>query len=138
VNRVKSWLALKDTPKSERKVAFILHNNPCASVEATVGNAAHLDALESVARILKGMKVEGYSIAPPEDGKALIEIIMTRKAISEFRWTTVDEIVSKGGALAMITKEDYEIWFATLTPEVKGKMCEVWGKSAWCSNGLRW
>ena len=127
VDRVKSWIALKDKPKSKRKVAFILHNNACASVEATVGSAAHLDSLESVARILKKMKEEGYSVEPPEDGKALIETIMDRKAISEFRWTTVDEIISKGGALAMLSKEEYGKWFETLAQEVKEKTCEVWG-----------
>jgi cobaltochelatase CobN len=127
VSRVKRWILLKDTHKSERKVAFILHNNPCASVEATVGSAAHLDALESVARILKRMKAEGYSIEPPEDGKALIENIMSRKAVSEFRWTTVDEIVRKGGALAMISKEEYVHWFDTQEQKVRETMCETWG-----------
>ena len=127
VHRVKKWIALKDKPKSERRVAFILHNSPCASVEATVGSAAHLDALESVARILRRMKEEGYSTEPPEDGKALIDDIMSRKAISEFRWTTVDEIVSKGGALALLTKEEYEKWFATLSPAVREKTCSAWG-----------
>lgn len=127
VHRVKKWIALKDKPKSERRVAFILHNSPCASVEATVGSAAHLDALESVARILRRMKEEGYSTEPPEDGKALIDDIMSRKAISEFRWTTVDEIVSKGGALALITKEEYEKWFAKLSPAVREKTCSAWG-----------
>ena len=127
VSRVKKWIALKDKPKSERRVAFILHNSPCASVEATVGSAAHLDALESVARILRRMKEEGYSTEPPEDGKALIDDIMSRKAISEFRWTTVDEIVSKGGALALLTREEYEKWFATLSPAVRKKTCSAWG-----------
>jgi len=127
VHRVKKWIALKDKPKSERRVAFILHNNPCAGVEATVGSGAHLDTLESVARILRRMKEEGYSTEPPEDGKALIDDIMSRKAISEFRWTTVDEIVSKGGALALITKEEYEKWFAKLSPAVREKTCSAWG-----------
>ena len=127
VSRVKKWIALKDKPKSERRVAFILHNNPCAGVEATVGGGAHLDTLESVARILRRMKEEGYSTEPPEDGKALIDDIMSRKAISEFRWTTVDEIVSKGGALALITREEYEKWFATLSPSVREKTCSAWG-----------
>jgi cobaltochelatase CobN len=127
VNRVKRWIELKDKPKSERRVAFILHNNPCASVEATVGSGAHLDTLESVARILKKMRDDGYSVTSPEDGKELIEEIMNRKAISEFRWTTVDEIVSKGGALALIRKEEYEKWFDTLAPKVKGRLCEAWG-----------
>ncbi|MDI6810776.1 MAG: cobaltochelatase subunit CobN [archaeon] len=127
VNRVKKWIELKDKPKSERRVAFILHNNPCASVEATVGSGSHLDTLESVARILEKMKKAGYSVAPPENGKELIEKIMNRKAISEFRWTTVDEIVSKGGALALISKEDYEKWFDTLDQRVKERTCEAWG-----------
>jgi len=96
---------LKDKSKSERRVAFILHNNPCASVEATVGAGAHLDTLESVSRILNAMKEAGYSVDPPGSGKELIENIMDHKAISEFRWTTIDEIVDKGGALAMVTKD---------------------------------
>ncbi|HID19340.1 MAG TPA: cobaltochelatase subunit CobN [Methanophagales archaeon] len=125
--RVKKWIELKDKPKSDRRVAFIFHNNPCASVEATVGGAAHLDALESAARILQRMKEVGYSIEPPEDGKALIETIMARKAISEFRWTTIDEIVNKGGALAMIDKTDYEKWFDSLAQKVKERTCEAWG-----------
>ncbi len=127
VNRVKKWIALKDKPKSERRVAFILHNNPCASVEATVGSGSHLDTLESVARILEKMKEAGYSVEPPESGKELVETIMDRKAISEFRWTTVDEIVDKGGALALISKADYEKWFDTLAQKVKERTCEAWG-----------
>jgi cobaltochelatase CobN subunit (EC 6.6.1.2) len=127
VNRLKKWVELKDKPRSERKVAFILHNSPCASVEATVGAGAHLDTLESVSRILNTMKENGYSVDPPESGKELIENIMDHKAISEFRWTTIDEIVDKGGALAMVAGEDYERWFDTLEPAVKKRMCDAWG-----------
>ncbi len=127
VRRLKRWISLRDTPKSERKVAFILHNNPCASVEGTVGGGAHLDTLESVSRILNTMKEAGYSVDPPESGKELIENIMDHKAISEFRWTTIDEIVDKGGALAMVAKEEYVEWFDTLKPGVKKRMCDAWG-----------
>lgn len=127
VRRVKKWMDLKDTPKSERKVAFILNNNPCASAEATVGGGAHLDTLESVSRILHAMKEAGYAVDVPESGKELIENIMDHKAISEFRWTTIDEIVDKGGALAMVTKEEYEEWFDTLEHNVRKRMCDVWG-----------
>ncbi|MEA1866154.1 MAG: cobaltochelatase subunit CobN [Euryarchaeota archaeon] len=127
VRRIKKWIELKDTPRSERKVAFILHNSPCASVEATVGAGAHLDTLESVARILHAMKEAGYAVDVPENGKELIENIMDHKAISEFRWTTIDEIVDKGGALAMVTKEEYEKWFDTLQPAVRKRMCDAWG-----------
>jgi len=127
-SRVGKWIALRDRPCSQRRVAFILHNNPCASAEATVGTAAHLDTLESLARIMNSMKEKGYSIdQPPRSGKELIEAIMQRKAVSEFRWTSVQEIVSQGGALALVEKDDYLRWFDTLPQEVSTRICEAWG-----------
>lgn len=126
--RVENWIALKRTPPDKRKIAVILHNNPCASVEATVGCGAHLDTLESAARILKEMKNRGYAVAPPENGRELISVIMERKAVSEFRWTTTEEIVKKGGVLSFISKEEYLEWFNTFPEKVKDSLCRTWGK----------
>ena len=125
--RVARWLELRKKPNPEKRVAFILHNNPCASVEATVGGGAHLDTIESVADILKRLAAEGYTVDPPADGKTLIETIMDRKAISEFRWTTVEEIVDKGGVLAMIPNEQYESWLSELPESVRLRMADAWG-----------
>ncbi|MEW6771665.1 MAG: cobaltochelatase subunit CobN [Bacillota bacterium] len=127
-DRVAAWIRLRRKPAAERRVAFILHNNPCASVEATVGGGAHLDTLESVARILKRMREEGYAVEAPADGKDLIDTIMARKAVSEFRWTTTEEIVSKGGALKLMPVEEYREWFNTLSPRVKERLVAAWGK----------
>ena len=127
--RVSKWIALKNKPTSERRVAFILHNNPCVSVEASVGGGAHLDTLESVARIMNRMADAGYSFKDlPRDGKELIETIMSRKAISEFRWTNIEEIVQKRGALAFLSKEQYLQWFASLSPAVQSQVSEAWGE----------
>ena len=128
VRRIANWVELRNKPVEARKVAFILHNNPCASVEATVGGGAQLDTLETVAKIMQQMKAAGYRVDPPADGKELIDTIMERKAISEFRWTTVDEIVNKGGVLKQVTKEEYEQWFKTLSPKVRDRMNTAWGK----------
>ncbi len=126
--RVKKWISLARKPAGERKVAFILHNNPCASVEAAVGGGAHLDTIESVARIMNRMVDAGYSLDDaPKNGRELIDRIMDRKAISEFRWTPIEEIVAKGGALAYLTKEEYEKWFDLLSPQVRDRVCEAWG-----------
>jgi len=127
--RVKRWIRLREKPAAERRVAFILHNNPCASAEATVGSGSHLDTLESVAGILESMKEAGYRIEnQPASGKELIDAIMDRKAISEFRWTPIEEIVSKGGALAMLSKEEYESWFNDLPQSTRQKVCNAWGQ----------
>ncbi|VVB70730.1 CobN/Magnesium Chelatase [uncultured archaeon] len=127
--RVARWIALKNKPPAERKVAFILHNNPCVSVEASVGGGAHLDTLESVTRIMNSMEEAGYSLEnPPASGKELIETIMSRKAVSEFRWTPIEEIVQKGGALAYLSKEEYLQWFDQLSPRVRDRVSEAWGQ----------
>lgn len=127
VERVDRWLSLAAKPNSEKRIAFVLHCNPCASMEATVGGAAHLDSLESVAEIMKRMVATGYTLDPPPDGKTLIDSIMDRKAISEFRWTTVEEIVAKGGVLAMLPTQRYEEWFQELPEPVRVRMTEAWG-----------
>lgn len=126
-DRVAKWINLQEKPVEKRRVAFILHNNPCASVEATVGVGANLDTLESVARILKRMQEKGYRVDAPATGKELIDTIMERKAISEFRWTTVEEIVSKGGALKLMPVEEYREWFDKLSSRVKERVIKAWG-----------
>jgi cobaltochelatase CobN len=126
--RTEAWLRLKSKKPAERKVAFILHNKPCSSVEATVGAGAHLDTLESTARILNVMRDEGYSVNPPSSGKELIDLIMERRAISDFRWTSVGSIVRSGGALALIDEDEYGEWFRELDPAVQSSMEDSWGK----------
>ena len=105
--RVKKWVTLAQKPVSERTVAFILNNNPCAGIEANIGGGSNLDTLESVARILKRMADAGYRVKFPASGKDLVETILKKKAISEFRWTTVQDIVANGGTLDLMDLETY-------------------------------
>ncbi len=46
----------------DKRVVFILNNNPCTAAEASVGGGANLDTLESVVRILHAMKEHGYQV----------------------------------------------------------------------------
>ncbi len=127
-DRVLKWVNLRKKPKNKRKIVFILHNNPCAGVEANVGAGSNLDTLESLARVLKRMREEGYSIEDlPSDGKELIDRIMDKKAISDFRWTSVDEIVRKGGAICLVDEKEYRSWFDELPDDVRERMIESWG-----------
>ena len=101
--RSAAWARLRTSDNAGKRVAVMLHNPPCKSLEATIGNAGGLDALHSVVDLLRRLRAEGYVVGDiPRDGRALLEAILQRKAISEFRWTSVDEIVAKGGALAEI------------------------------------
>ena len=127
-DRVTKWVDLKKKPNKDKKCVFILNNNPCASVEATVGGGAKLDTLESVARMMHKMWEEGYEIEGlPENGEEIVNTIMERKAISDFRWTTVDEIVNKGGVIYSMPKEEYTVYFDKLPDDAREKMFKTWG-----------
>ncbi|MGL4849907.1 MAG: cobaltochelatase subunit CobN [Clostridium sp.] len=128
VSRGINFIKLKKKANKDKKIGIILNNSPCASIEANVGTASNLDALQSVVNILNKLKDEGYEISDiPEDGKALAKLILDKKAISEFRWTTVDEIVKKGGALDLVSKEEYMTWFNKFSEEAKAKIIKDWG-----------
>ncbi|MDH7593861.1 MAG: cobaltochelatase subunit CobN [Methanomicrobiales archaeon] len=127
VERVLRWVRLRQKPTGEKRIAFILNNAPCASVEANVGSAAHLDALESVVEILKKLKKEGYDVEVPESGEALVQEIMSRRAISEFRWTSVEDIVRNNGYLALVGLEEYQRWFDALPSEYRERVIGTWG-----------
>jgi cobaltochelatase CobN len=129
VRRVKNWLNLIATPRSERKVTILLHNNPCAGTEASLGGANGLDTFESVVRLMKYMAEQGYYIENiPENGKALCDEFLEKEAISEFRWTTVEEIIEKGGAAVFIDKEKYAEYFSQLSEKNRARMIEGWGE----------
>lgn len=128
VGRIQSWLALRHTPNSEKRLAIMLNNAPCSGVEATVGMATDLDAFESVIAILRRLQAEGYQVANiPENGLALKNLIFERKAISDFRWTAAEDIAACGGVLYHMCTAEYESYYHTLSPEARGKMEENWG-----------
>ena len=129
VRRIKNWLRLKAMPKKDRNVTILLHNNPCAGTEASLGGASGLDSFESVVRLMRYLADQGYTVdAIPENAKALSDEFLNRKAVSEFRWTTVDEIVDKGGAAVFIDPDTYERYFNALSPENRKNMIENWGE----------
>ena len=128
-DRVLKWANLRKKPMNDRKIVFVLHNSPCAGLESNVGAGSNLDTLESLSRILQRIKEEGYSINDlPIDGEELIDRIMGRKAISDFRWTSVDEIVKKGGAIHLLDKTTYLSWFDEFPQNVQECMVEGWGE----------
>ncbi|MBN1193811.1 MAG: cobaltochelatase subunit CobN [Methanomicrobiaceae archaeon] len=125
--RVMAWIRLRKKPNSEKKVAIILNSSPCASVEANVGAAAHLDAMESVVRILSRLRDHGYSVEVPESGDALAREILEKRAVNEFRWTTVEDIIRRGGALGFVDGPTCRRWFEELDPGLQESIAAAWG-----------
>lgn len=127
VSRVANRIKLRHKPNSEKKVVIFLNNFPCYGVEANVGNAAGLDSLESIADLMKEMKRQGYSLEPPADGKDLITRILDSKALSEFRWTTAQEMVKCGGVLYAMPTSEYLGYYSTLSEKAQTDVRNTWG-----------
>lgn len=113
----------------EKKLALVLHNSVCSGVEATVGKAFGLDAFESAVSLMHRLNQEGYQIENiPESGEALKNIILQKKAFSDFRWTSVEDILESGGCLyKMPVHNEYLSYFHQLTPEMQKQMLDSWG-----------
>ncbi len=126
--RIARWVRLSRKTPEERRAVLVLHKNECAGLEASVGGAGGLDTGESVVRIMRALRDEGYRLENiPETGEDLMQLILERKAIAEFRWTTVDEIVEKNGHLMLLENSVYQSWFDALPEKAKRELVESWG-----------
>ena len=127
--RILKWIQLQKKTNSEKKITIVLHNNPCKGVESTIGMAAGLDTFKSLARVLTKLKENGYNVGDiPLSGHKIKSMFFKRKAFSEFRWTTVDEIVRKGGSIYSMGEREYQAYFETLPEKAKSKVISDWGK----------
>jgi cobaltochelatase CobN len=127
--RAAAWINLRKKTNGDKKLALILHNSVCSGVEATIGKAFGLDAFQSVVDILSRLKAEGYQVGDyPPDGKALLQLIREKKAISDFRWTAVEDIAHSGGCLyRMDAQDEYQNYYRELPVELQASMEETWG-----------
>ncbi|MBD2303151.1 magnesium chelatase subunit H [Nostoc sp. FACHB-190] len=84
IGRVKSWVALRQTPASERKIAIILYGFPPGYGAA--GTAALLNVPRSLIKFLHALKDQGYNVGDiPEDGEELIRQVKAADEEME-RW----------------------------------------------------
>lgn len=129
--RVFNWIRLRNTPSKDKKIAIFIHNAPCSGVEATIGMGAGLEVFESIINILKSLEKEGYYISTiPESGEQLFKLIMDKKAYSDFRWTSTEDIVEAGGALYEMTlngDNGYNEFYNKLDKSVREDIEEMWG-----------
>ncbi|EPY01831.1 cobaltochelatase subunit CobN [Magnetospirillum fulvum] len=128
VGRTRALIRLRERENADKSVAILLHNPPCKGMEATIGSAPGLDALDSAVRLLHRLGDEGYDVGtPPADGAALLNLIRDHRAVQEFRWTTTGEIIARGGALALIDEASYRADFASLPEPVRTAIDAAWG-----------
>nr|MBA3922903.1 cobaltochelatase subunit CobN [Nostocaceae cyanobacterium] len=82
IGRVKTWINLRQTPISEKKIAIILYGFPPGY--GATGTAALLNVPRSLLKFLHALKDQGYTVGDlPEDGEELIRWV--KEADDEMR-----------------------------------------------------
>ncbi|SHK36557.1 cobaltochelatase CobN [Hathewaya proteolytica DSM 3090] len=128
-SRISKWMELRVCDNKHKIVVIMIHNAPCAGVEATIGKAPGLHVFNSIIRIMNEMKKQGYYIKDiPDSGEQLQEMIMSRKAFHDFRWTSVEDIVAAKGVLYEMNGEEYGKYFNDIPENSRNKIIETWGE----------
>ena len=129
--RVKRWIKMARKPPSQRKIAIVLINPPCKNLQANIGVGLGLDVPESIARLLHRLAELGYDVGPRDallkTGQELIKMFLARKAYSDFRFASVEDIVMSGGAAAFVDYDTYIKWFEELPEEARRRLERDWG-----------
>lgn len=127
--RIYRWIKLKYKPNSDKKIAIILHSaSAYKDLEANIGTATGLDTLQTTVEILNELRKRGYRCTVPRDGEDLINNIISKKAIPETKYTSLEEILSKKGDAGYITFQDYEKFFSSLPELSKKLVVNTWGE----------
>ncbi len=79
--RLKRWIALRQTPPADRKLAIMLYGFPPGY--GATGTAALLNVPKSLLKLLQSLKDQGYEVGDlPEDGEELIDRVREADADS--------------------------------------------------------
>ncbi|MGF1602206.1 MAG: magnesium chelatase subunit H [Thermosynechococcaceae cyanobacterium] len=77
--RLKRWIALRQTPTAERKLAIMLYGFPPGY--GATGTAALLNVPKSLLKLLQSLKDQGYTVGDlPKDGETLIDQVRAADA----------------------------------------------------------
>lgn len=129
VKRVVKYATLKKKKNKDKRVAIMLNASVCAGVEATLGRAEGLDTFASVLAFMHALKEEGYVIDQiPSSPKKLQQLFLQRKAYSNFRWTSVEDIVECGGDVYQMESKEYLDFYKTLPIQIQEEIESAWGK----------
>ncbi|WBS04970.1 cobaltochelatase subunit CobN [Pseudoduganella sp. SL102] len=115
--RVNRWLALRDKPNRDKRVALIYYNHPPG--RQNIG-ADNLDVPASLFDMLHALKDAGYTVGElPASPEALLDRIMAQGVNLPEDRGALRELA---GTVNTVSAADYAAWFATLSPRVQREM----------------
>jgi cobaltochelatase CobN len=118
----RTWVRLRRTPSSERRVAVILANYP--GRDGRLANGVGLDTPRSLVEVLGAMRVAGYGIYDmPGDAASMMQLLQVGLA------DALEERGARPGGTSWPVA-DYELAFAGLPDQVRRAVESRWGSPA--------
>jgi len=95
--RISRWLTLRSKSAAEKRVAFIVFNNPPG--EDNLGSAAYLDTFASLKRLFKEMAARGYTVTGLPRNQDLHNYLLDRRLVNMPHWGGENTALQQGGQL---------------------------------------
>jgi cobaltochelatase CobN len=115
-SRIKNWIALRNKPNREKKIAIITYNYPPG--EENLASAGYLDVFESLKIFLEKLKEKGYKVEIPK--VSLKELFLSSGIVNSPNY------IKKTGIRVSI--DEYSSWFKTLPGSVQEDVIKHWGE----------
>ncbi|MGC8720267.1 MAG: cobaltochelatase subunit CobN [Thermodesulforhabdaceae bacterium] len=119
-NRVANWISLRHKTNQEKRVAFVIYDNPPG--EDNLGSAAYLDTFASIERILKEMQNRGYRVDNLPADQSLSEYLVKRLIVNTPRWGDIRDSRFGGRKLSTETYKKFR-----LPNPARNEVVTVWG-----------
>jgi magnesium chelatase subunit H len=113
IGRLKNWIALRQTPPADRRIAIVLYGFPPGY--GAVGTAALLNVPRSLLKFLQALQAAGYTVGDlPADGEGLVRQVkeMDELTTDAHRLTQMEDGVS--GVVNTVNVKTLEKWLGYL------------------------
>ncbi|MCM8760261.1 MAG: cobaltochelatase subunit CobN, partial [Candidatus Omnitrophica bacterium] len=114
--RIKKWIALRNTPNNEKRIAILTYNYPPG--EDNLASAGYLDVFESLKIFLEKLKEKGYNIEIPST--TLKELFLSSGIVNSPNY------IQKSGL--RVATDRYTSWFKSLPESAQKDVRKHWGE----------
>lgn len=118
--RIDRWMRLRTKPNADKRVAFIVYDNPPG--EDNLGSAAYLDTFASLKVLFKEMEKRGYYVKDVPEEEGLHEYLLKRRLANNLRWGGEEVALKEGQRL---TAGQYRELLDETVPGAQ--VCAEWG-----------
>jgi cobaltochelatase CobN len=120
--RAVKWVNLRMKSRDLKKIAIILYNYPPG--EENIGKAAYLNVFESLSRLLKALKDNGYAVTNTPSGRELKDLFISKGVVNSGEWIQTH---SKLEDMIKVPVERYAEWLGKLPEKPIRRTLEEWG-----------